>query len=86
MFWRRKNLVEFDTCMMSVSDPLDAARGLFEAGLEAGKLKSGLLHQTAMSGETAADYRERMEAASVESLRNVAGDPGYLTRNTERED
>jgi hypothetical protein len=79
---RRDDLVP----MEAVAQILKEARELVALGAEMQQLKDGLLHQTALSNSALADYREQMENASAAAIRSAAGDPGYLTRNTERED
>lgn len=83
MFWRKRDdLVP----MEAVAQILEQARELVALGAEMQQLKDGLLHQSAMSSGATAEYREQMEATAAAAVRRVAGDPAYLTRNTERED
>lgn len=80
-FRKRADMVPVE----AVTNILAEARQLFEAGIKASELRSGLLHQSAMSQKTTAEYRQQMESRAAEQFRNLAGSDDYFNRLTERE-
>lgn len=73
MFWRRSR--EDRVSLDAVARLLDAARGIFEAGVEASKVPVGMLPQATLTPETAAEADEQLGAAGVELLGRLrAGD------------